>query len=105
MPTRKIEGQHIETVDTKDVLPQLSLADVLEAIRDDLELTKVQMSEKLGLSKGHYGNVVNGKEPVSVKRAAEWAQLLQYPEQQFVRYALQDLLNRHELHYKVDLRA
>lgn len=105
MPTRKIEGKSLETIDASSILPNLSLADVLESIRDDLELTKVQMSEKLGLSKAHYGNIVNGKEPVSVKRAAEWAKLLNYPEQQFVRYALQDLLDRHELNYRVEIEA
>lgn len=105
MTIRKIEGRKVETVDSQKVLPKISLADVLESIRDDLGLTKVAMSEKLGLSKGHYGNVVNGKEPVSVKRAAEWARILEYPEQQFVAYALQDLLKRNELEYTVELRA
>ena len=105
MTIRTIEGQDVETVSFQNVLPKISLADVLESIRDDLGLTKVAMGEKLGLSKGHYGNVVNGKEPVSVRRAAEWAKILEYPERQFVAYALQDLLRRNELDYQVDLRA
>lgn len=90
-------------VDPSKVLPDLSLGDAIETIRLDLEISKVEMAEKLGLSKAHYGNIVSGIESVSIKRAAEWAKILKHPEKLFVQYALQDLIKRNNFDYKVGL--
>lgn len=90
-------------IDADKVLEPLSLGDALEAIREDLELTKVGMATKLGISKSHYGNVVNGLENISIKRAGEWAKVLGYPEMLFIQYAIQDSLKRNNYSYTVRL--
>ena len=104
---RKIEGRDVETVGAKKALEMLAgpltLADTLEVIREDLEISKVAMAEKLGVSRSHYNNLVNQQEPVSVKRAKDWAQLLGQSERVFVGLAVQDLLRRNDLNYKVTL--
>ena len=94
-----------DTVDARDVLIPLTLPDMIEAVREDLELTKVDMANKLGVSKAHYGNLVNGRESVSIKRAGEWAKLLGYPEMLFVQYAIQDQLRRNDYSFSVRLEA
>lgn len=86
-----------------DQLGPLTMGDTLEAIRDDLELNKVQMAERLGISKSQYGNITNGGAPVSVKLAKEFATILKHPEPLFITVALEDLLRRNGLKYAVKI--
>ena len=81
----------------------MTIGDTLEAIREDLEITKVQMSEKLGISKSQYGNITNGGAPVSIKLAKEFAVTLEQPESVFITVALEDFLRRNGLKYSITL--
>lgn len=80
-------------IDPNDVLEPLSLADALETIREDLELTKVDMAKKLGISKSHYRNIIKSLETVSIKRAGDWVKALGYPEMLSIQYAIQESLS------------
>lgn len=89
----------------KKLLGNVSLPDVLESIREDLELSKTDMAKKLKVSKSYYGDFTNGRTvSFSVKKAAQWAKILGYPEQLFVKYALDDLLQRNELSFTVEIK-
>lgn len=90
-------------VKANEVLGQSSFPDIIEAIREDLEITKVAMAKKLQVTKSYYSDFVAGRTVVSVAKAATWAKYLDYPEKVFVKYALDDLLDRSSLKYKVDL--
>jgi transcriptional regulator with XRE-family HTH domain len=81
----------------------LSIGDLLWSIREGEELSMTDFAEQLGISRSHLNDIEKGRKPVSPQKAAEYAKLLGYSEQQFVRLALQDMLNRNDLDYTVDI--
>jgi transcriptional regulator with XRE-family HTH domain len=83
----------------------LTLSSFVESIREGEEWTKKDMAETLGVSSTYYSDFVAGKKPVSPQKAAEWAKLLGYDEHQFVKLALEDLLERFGLDYEVELNV
>lgn len=83
----------------------LTLCKFVESIREGEEWTKKEMAEHLGISATYYSDFIVGKKPVSPQKAAEWAKSLGYDQQQFVRLALVDQLERFELPYDVELRS
>ena len=91
-------------VRAKDALPKFTFAELIESIREDLEIeTRVEMAEKLGVTKQYYGDFLSGRSNLSVKKAAEWAYKLGYPEKLFIKHALDDLLSRNNINYSVQL--
>lgn len=96
-----IDNKHVRA---KDVLPKITFAELLESIREDLEIeTRVDMAEKLGVTKQYYGDFLSGRSSVSVKKALEWAHRLGYPEKLFIKHALDDLLSRNDIKYSVQI--
>jgi len=82
----------------------LTIGDLLCSIREGEELSMAAFAEKLGISRSHLNDIEKGRKPVSLQKAAEYAQVLGYSEQQFIRLAIQDLLARNDLEeYEVDL--
>ncbi|MFW7382158.1 MAG: helix-turn-helix domain-containing protein [Oligoflexus sp.] len=81
----------------------LTLGELLCSIREGEEMTITVFAENLGISRSHLNDIEKGNKSVSPQKAAEYAQILGYSEQQFVRLALQDLLNRYELPYLVEV--
>ena len=91
-------------VRAKDALPKFTFAELIESIREDLEIeTRVEMAEKLDVTKQYYGDFLSGRSNVSVKKAVEWASKLGYPEKLFIKHALDDLLSRNNINYSVQL--
>ena len=60
------------------------------------------MADKLDVTRGYVSNIEKGK-PVSPEAAANYARTLGYSEEQFVRLALQDELERAGLNYEVQI--
>ncbi|MEZ4741686.1 MAG: helix-turn-helix transcriptional regulator [Bdellovibrionota bacterium] len=82
----------------------LTIGGLLWAIREGEELSMAAFAEQLGISRSHLNDIEKGRKPVSPQKAAEYALTLGYSDQQFIRLALQDLLNRNDLdEYEVDL--
>jgi transcriptional regulator with XRE-family HTH domain len=54
------------------------------------------MAATLGVSKSYYGDFIAGRAAVSVSRAVEWAEILGHSKKVFVKYALDDLLDRND---------
>ena len=92
-----------DTIEPSKVLEPISFGDALEAVRDNLGITKVAMAERLGISKSNYGNVINGVDAVSIKRAGEWAKTLGHSEKLFVRLAIQDMLVKNNYDWEVKI--
>jgi plasmid maintenance system antidote protein VapI len=57
------------------------------------------------VSKAHLCDIEKGRKVVSPERAARFAELLGYSADQFVRLALQDVVDRAGLHYTVQVTA
>ena len=81
----------------------LSLAQLIRAIRQGEDWSLAQMGDKLGVSRGFVAQLERGHKAVSVHKASQYAKALGYSEQQFVRLALQDQLNRANLHYTLSV--
>lgn len=69
-----------------------TLGGLLEAIRVGDEISQVQMADKLGISRSNLCDIEKGRRIVSPKKAADFARILGYSVNQFVRLALQDQL-------------
>ena len=81
----------------------LTLGQLVAAIRNGEEMSLAAFAQWLGISRSHLNDIEKGNKPVSPQKAAEYAQILGYSEHQFVRLALQDLLNRYNLPYHVEV--
>lgn len=81
----------------------LTLGELIWSIREGEEMSMTSFAAELGISRSHLNDVEKGNKPVSPQKAAEYASILGYSEQQFVRLALQDLLDRYELPYSVEV--
>jgi transcriptional regulator with XRE-family HTH domain len=85
----------------------LTLADLLHAIRVGEEMSQAEFAFRLGVSKSHICDIEKGRKNISPVRAMEFARILKYSEHQFVRLALQDIVNQLELSqpWHVELKA
>jgi len=104
MTTRK------SNADTDRFLSRLlgdqSLGKTVQAIRMADKIGLTTFAKKLGISKQTLYDVESERSLVSPHRAARFAKKLGYSEKVFVRLALEDLLKKEGLRYRVvDLRA
>lgn len=84
----------------------LTLSGLLYAIRVGEEMSQAEFALRLGVSKSHICDIEKGRKHVSPMRAMQFAKILKYSEEQFVRLALQDIvdqLNRKQ-HWQVELK-
>ena len=82
---------------------KLNLASLLNAIRLGEELNQVEFAQMLGISKSHLCDIEKGRKLVSPERAYNVAKLLGYSEKQFVRLALQQVLDNSGIKMKVEV--
>lgn len=97
-----------ETKDSLNFLESLigkkpTLGDFILAIRQGEEMTQVEFSRLLGISRHNLCDIEHNRRFISPKMAAQFANKLGYSEKQFVRLCLQDMLNREGLALLVDI--
>lgn len=97
-----------ETKDSLNFLESLigkkpTLGDFILAIRQGEEMTQVNFSKLLGISRHNLCDIEHNRRFISPKMAAQFANKLGYSEKQFVRLCLQDMLNREGLALLVDI--
>ena len=80
---------------------ELTLANLLISIRQGEEMSQVEFSKQLKVSRQYLCDVENGRRFVSPKAAAGFAKKLGYSPHQFVRLCLQDLVNRDGLKLRI----
>lgn len=80
-----------------------TLGDFILAIRQGEEMTQVEFSKLLGISRHNLCDIEHNRRFISPKMAAQFANKLGYSEKQFVRLCLQDMLNREGLALLVDI--
>ena len=83
----------------------LSLGKLLEAIRLGEAISQSAFAKKLDISRSHLCDLEKGRKSVSAVKAAYYARILGYSEEQFVRLALQELLERSGLSFQVRIEA
>lgn len=82
---------------------KLTLGAFILAIRQGEELSQVEFSKTLGISRQVLCDIEHGRRIISPKKAAEYAELLGYSKKQFVRLCLQDLIDRDHLGLIVEI--
>jgi transcriptional regulator with XRE-family HTH domain len=83
----------------------LTFGSMLRTIRECDEMTLEAFARKLGISRSNLCDIEHGRKGVSLPRAARWARVLGYPEQQFVTLALQAEVDAAGLKYNVEVSA
>ena len=83
---------------------ELTLSNLLTAIRQGEELSQAEFAKLLGVSRQYLCDIEHDRRSISPKVAAAFAKKLGYSPQQFVRLCLQDLVNRDGLKLKIDVQ-
>lgn len=82
---------------------KLSISHLIKTLRECEEETQAQFAKKLRITRQRLCDIEHGRSRISPKVAASFAKRLGYSESQFVRLALQDILERDHLRYVVEL--
>ena len=89
----------------EDLVGELTLGGLIEAMRQAEEASQVEFAKKLGISKQHLCDIEKRRKFVSPERAAKFAGILGHSERSFVALALQDIVNQGGLKLKVNVEA
>lgn len=82
---------------------KLTLGKLLWAIREADDVSQVEFSDTLKISRQHLCDIEHGRKFVSPKLAAKYADILGYSKEQFIRLALQELVDRDKLNVQVEV--
>ena len=83
---------------------QLSLGNLLSAIRQGEGKTLVEFAALLSISRQYLCDLEHGRRFASPKAAVAYAPILGYSKEQFLRLCLQDMVNRDQLHVIVEVK-
>ena len=84
---------------------KLSFGSLILSIRLGEDMSQVDFSKSLGISKQYLCDVEHGRRSVSIPMAAAWAKKLGYSSEQFVRLSIQDVLDKSKLKLIVHVKA
>jgi len=98
----KINKQTIKQIE-KITGSKLTLGKLIYAIRESEGQTQVEFAEKIGCSKQHLCDIEHDRKRISPRLAASYAKTLGYSEEQFIRLALQDIIDRDGLKMVVEV--
>jgi len=83
---------------------KLTLGKFLWALRQADEISQVDFADKLSITRQHLCDIEHGRKAVSPKLAAKYAAILGHSKEQFIRLALQDLVDREGLNVQIEVR-
>ena len=83
----------------------LSFAELIRSIRLGEEESQASFARRLHISISYLCDIEKGRKTVSIERAARFANILKYSKEQFVRLALQDVINKAKLDMNVYVQA
>jgi transcriptional regulator with XRE-family HTH domain len=93
--------QHLEKISGGP----LTLGRLIEAIRLGDEISQQTFAKKLGISPSHLCDIEKQRKVVSPERAVKFARILKYSEQQFLRLALQGMLDQAGIPFTVEIKT
>ena len=83
---------------------KLTIGSLLWSIRECDEIKQVDFSRQLGISRQYLCDLEHNRKGLSPEMAAKFARKLGYSEEQFIRLALQDALDRAGLNFEIEIR-
>ncbi len=84
---------------------KLTIGKLINSIRLCDELSQVQFAHKLGISKQQLCDIEHNRKILSPKLAAKYATILGYSTSQFIRLALQEIVDRDNLNVVVEIKS
>ncbi len=81
----------------------LTLGELLLSIRRGEQMSQADLARQLGVSRSHLCDLEKGRKTLSPRRAAHFARILGYSETQFVRLALQAMIEDAGLQLAVEV--
>lgn len=91
--------------DIEKITGKLTLGKLMLAIRQADGMSQVDFSDKLKITRQHLCDIEHERKAISPKLAAKYAKVLGYSSEQFIRLALQDLVDRDGLNVQVEIVA
>jgi transcriptional regulator with XRE-family HTH domain len=82
---------------------KLTLGRLITSIRKCDGITQLEFAKKLGISRQQLCDIEHDRKIISPKRAALYAEILGYSSKQFVRFALQAILDKAGISYNIEL--
>jgi transcriptional regulator with XRE-family HTH domain len=82
---------------------KLTLGKLIWSIRQADDISQVDFANKLKITRQHLCDIEHDRKAVSPKLAAKYALILGYSKEQFIRLALQDLVDRDGLNVRVEV--
>lgn len=83
---------------------KLSISNLILTIRECEGISQAVFAKKLRITRQRLCDIEHGRSRISPKLAAVFAKKLGYSESQFIRLALQDILDRDDLDYIIELQ-
>lgn len=83
---------------------KLTIGSLLWSIRECEEMTQVEFAKKLKISRQYLCDLEHHRRGLSPEMAVKFSKKLGYSEEQFVRLALQDQLDRVGLPFDVEIK-
>jgi transcriptional regulator with XRE-family HTH domain len=106
MTTRRKTGQSSTSRFLEQLMGHpLTLGKLLGAIRTGEGMTQTEFASRLGVSRSNLCDIEKGRKTVSPARAARLAKALGHSETQFVRLALQGMVDEAGLELVVKVEA
>lgn len=103
MTTKSLTAKSLKQME-KITGGSLTLGKLIGAIRQADELSQVIFAKKLGISRQHLCDIEHDRKVVSPQLAAKYAKILGYSAEQFVRLALQAMLDKAGLGWRIELK-
>lgn len=91
MTTKRQKSEAVRFLES--IAGPLTFGSAILSIREGEEWSQAELARRLGISRSHLCDIEKGRKSVSPGRAAEFARTLGYSDRQFVRLALQELVD------------
>lgn len=83
----------------------ITFSRLMTELREKSGISRSAFAEKLGVSTQRLANIEQGKARVLPKHAAHYAKVLKQSEEQFVRLAIQEMIDKDGLRFNVLLES
>jgi transcriptional regulator with XRE-family HTH domain len=83
---------------------KLTLGKLINSIRLGDELSQVEFANKIGISRQQLCDIEHNRKTISPKLAAKYATILGYSSSQFIRLALQGIVDKDHLNVVVEIK-
>lgn len=82
----------------------LTFGEYLRSIRMCDEISQAELARRMHMSRSHICDIENNRRAVSFEKAAEFARILGYSEQQFVELVIETQLRNAGMSFAVELK-